>query len=169
MTLIIEDGTGLANAEAYASVAYCDQYHSDRGNTLWATDMTTDQKEQSIRRAADFMSQTYRTKWLGFRRHSTQALDWPRVGVVVDKFVVVLDSVVPDDIKKANAELAFKGAFGDLNTDQTQGVIRKKVDGIEIEFDKNSPQTKKILSALGMLTQYLSGGGSSVLIGINRV
>ena len=43
MSLIVEDGTGLAGAESYVSVTDADTYHDKRGNTAWAT-LTTAQK-----------------------------------------------------------------------------------------------------------------------------
>jgi hypothetical protein len=36
MALIVEDGTGLANAESYVSVADATTYHANIGNTAWA-------------------------------------------------------------------------------------------------------------------------------------
>ena len=35
MALIVEDGTGLANAESYVSVADATTYHTNYGNTAW--------------------------------------------------------------------------------------------------------------------------------------
>lgn len=34
--LIVEDGTGIANADSYVSVAEADAYHVAFGNDLWA-------------------------------------------------------------------------------------------------------------------------------------
>ena len=52
MSLVVEDGTGKADAESYISVADADTYHSNRGNTDWAA-LTTTEKEQLLRGATD--------------------------------------------------------------------------------------------------------------------
>lgn len=36
MAFVVEDGSGIANANAYITVAYADEYFSDRGNADWA-------------------------------------------------------------------------------------------------------------------------------------
>ena len=46
MTLIVEDGTGLANAESYVSVADATTYHANIGNTAWAAITSDATKEQ---------------------------------------------------------------------------------------------------------------------------
>ena len=77
MSLNVETGTGASNSESYASVTNADTYHSNRGNSLWAT-LTTPEKEQALRRATDYMEQVYRKRWKGVRVNATQALSFPR-------------------------------------------------------------------------------------------
>ena len=78
MSLIVEDGTGRADAESYASVSVADAYHTARGNTAWAALATTALKEAALRKATDYLGQTYGLRWKGYRMTTTQALDWPR-------------------------------------------------------------------------------------------
>ena len=82
MSLIVEDGTGLANAESLCSVADADTIHAARGNTAWAA-LTTPQKEQNLRKGTDYMTGKYTTLRAGYRRLATQALDWPREDVPI--------------------------------------------------------------------------------------
>lgn len=77
MALIVEDGTGLPDAEAYASVAFCDDYFAARGNTAWAA-MGTPTKEAALRLGCDYMEAVYAQQWAGRRTSATQALSWPR-------------------------------------------------------------------------------------------
>ena len=35
MSLVVEDGSGKSNANAYVSLEDCDGYHADMGNTAW--------------------------------------------------------------------------------------------------------------------------------------
>ena len=156
MALIVEDGTGLTNSECYCDVAFADLYHSNRGNTLWAT-LSTNEKEQAIRRSADFMIEFYRSAWQGVRVLTTQAMDWPRNNVVIDQITTVASNIVPLEVKQANAALSFTAAQGELLPDQSQGVLRKKVDVIEIEYDINSSQTPRYKAIDALLAPYLLG------------
>ena len=72
MALITEDGTGRADAESYCSVAAADAHHAARGAAAWAA-LTTEAKEQALRRATDYMGQIYGPLWAGHRSLPTQA------------------------------------------------------------------------------------------------
>lgn len=159
MALVVENGTGLSNAESYVSVAGADTRMSNLGNTNWTT-LTTVEKEQALRRATVYMAQAYRERWAGNRHTTTQALDWPRNSVVVDGFVVIESNVVPADVANACADLAFKAAAGDLNADIERAVIREKVGPLETEYSAHSPQTVRYRAIDMLLAPYLTGGGA---------
>src|SRR5438874_13139048 len=112
MSLIVETGAGLADAESYASVAAADTRMAALGLTNWAT-LTTTEREQALRRSTQYIEQAYRARWVGRRVHLTQALSWPRGWVMVDGFPVNAD-VVPTEVANACIDLAFKAAAGDL-------------------------------------------------------
>lgn len=76
MPLIVEDGTGRANADAYVSVAEADAYFTSR-NTAWAA-FSNDGREAAIRFATSWIDDTYIGLWKGSRVVETQALAWPR-------------------------------------------------------------------------------------------
>lgn len=102
--MIVEDGTGLADADALIDVAYADAYHAARGNA-WAG--TTTEKEQAIVKATDYM----RTMaWIGSPLTDTQALPWPRFGYGI-----------PDAIKRACAEYALRARASALEDDEAAG------------------------------------------------
>lgn len=161
MTLIVEDGTGLATAESYVSVADAGTRHTNLGNTAWTgTDAV---KEAALRRATQFMLQRYRGRWQGTRINSTQALDWPRSWVVVDGYAVDAD-IVPVDVANACADLALKALSETLNADLERGVVRDKVGPLETEYDAYSPQAKRYPAIDQALAPYLAGGGMSRLV-----
>jgi hypothetical protein len=164
MSLIVEDGTGLSNAESYCSVAYADTRHANNGMTVW-TLLSTDEKEQALRRATQYMLSAYRQRWTGYRVKvdPMQALDWPRYGVEVDHFPVHFDTV-PADIQNACADLALKAGAGDLAPDLSQGVIREKVGPIETEYNRGSPQFTRYRAIDMMLAPYLTGGSSRAVL-----
>lgn len=158
MTLITENGTGLANAESYISVADADARHAAFGNTAWAT-FDTSAKEVALRQSTSYMVQAYRERWAGCRVNSTQALDWPRYGVVVDGYSVASDSV-PTDIANACADLALKASTAPLAPDIERAIIRDKTGPLETEWSPYASQVTRYRAIDGMLSPYLTGGGA---------
>lgn len=158
MALVHETGAGLANAESYISVADADARQTALGNTNWG-DLTTDEKEQALRRATSFMEQAYRTRWVGQRLSIEQALSWPRYDVCVDGFYVE-STTVPVDVANACADLALKAAAADLNADLTRSVVRKKIGPLETEYDRNSPQSIRYRAVDMALAPYLKGSSA---------
>jgi hypothetical protein len=168
MTIIVEDGTGLANAESYVSVVDANTYHSKIGNDAW-NDLDTSVKEQLLRKATDYMVAQYRLQYAGYRRYSTQSLDWPRLYVpLIDSlsanvFPQYVDfDIVPTTVKNACAELALKSYTAILMQDLTQGVIREKVDVIEVEYDKYSPQQTRYAQIDAMLSVFFKQQGNDM-------
>lgn len=162
MTLVVEDGTAKANAESYISVTDADTYFANRGYTLWAT-MSTNEKEQALRRSTDYMLQVYRLKWKGSRASATQALDWPRGQVVLDDSGISYPgNEVPQEVRNACAELAFKAAGGDLAPDIGQRTLREKVDVIEVEYDRYSPQFTQYRAIDNLLAPFLKDVGGAI-------
>jgi hypothetical protein len=102
MALIVEDGTGKADAQSYVDVAGADAYHAARGNAAWATSTAEDgtattrpaeEREAALLRATAFIDATYRDRFPGYRaRGRAQALEWPRVGAF---------TLVPDNGRSA--------------------------------------------------------------------
>lgn len=147
----VEDGTGVATANAYITLADADSYHEARGNSTWMAAKDED-REYAIVKGADYMTQRYRRRWKGIRTNATQALDWPRAGVLTEDFFepeseprpalfpgltyVVDENSVPKEIKNANAELALRALSDDLNPDLERGgqVKRLKAGPAEIEY-----------------------------------
>lgn len=173
MSLIVEDGTGLSNAESYISVADASTRHANNGMTNWAT-LSTTEMEAALRRATTYMEQAYRERWKGLRLHmrvggsgqqleETQALSWPRWDVMVDGFPVS-PNIVPTEVANACADLALKAAAGDLNLDLTRGVITEKVGPIETQYDRYSPQNVRYRSIDMMLAPFLKSSGANAML-----
>lgn len=157
--LIVEDGTGLANAESYVSVADADARHAALGNTSWTGADAV--KEAALRRATEFLEQSYRNRWKGTRRSREQALSWPRYGASVDGYDVS-STVVPVEVANACADLALRSLADDLNPDTPRAVIREKVGPLETEYDPNSPQGTRYRSVDMALSAFLKGSGAMV-------
>lgn len=164
MTLIVETGTAAADSEAYASVAYCDAYHASIGNVAWAA-LSTELKEQALRRATMFMSQMYRSSWKGTRVNSTQALDWPRYNVQLPDLGfanVIMPDVVPVLVQQASAELALIASTTTLNPSTTQRVESEQVGPIKVVYDNTSPQTVQYPAVRDILQPLLLSGNGTM-------
>jgi hypothetical protein len=182
MSIIIEDGSGKADSEAYVSVADATSYHALRGNASWAV-LTEAQCEQALRKATDYMTQVYRLRWDGSRVNGVQALDFPRAFVKMpDYFYSNLDGFtgisgnyyfpndeVPQEVKNACAELALKSISGELAPDLERSVVKEKIDVIEIEYDKNAVQYTRYRAIDNMLAPFLNGGSSGTFRKVVRV
>ena len=157
MALIVEDGSGVENADSYLSVADADSHHADRGNAGWAGDGAA--KEAALRKATDYLGQTYRLRWLGARADAGQALDWPRTGLGA-----IGGGVVPDEVRRAAAELALVALGAELNPPLARGgrVKREKVGPIESEFEDGAPGRTRYPAIDGMLAPLLARAGRLV-------
>lgn len=160
MTLIVEDGTGLANAESYASVTDANTRLGNLGYTNWTT-LTTTEREQALRRATEYMEQAYRGRWKGTKLLRAQALSWPRYGAEADGWDIN-STTVPADVVNACIDLAFKAAAGDLNADLSRAVIREKVGPLETEYAAYGTEATRYRAIDMALSPYLAGGGATV-------
>ncbi len=79
--IVVEDGTGLANANSYASEAMFVTYCSDRAITIPNGDVRA-----ALIRATQYIESAYRGRWAGSRTkyRGLQSLSWPRYGAYVD-------------------------------------------------------------------------------------
>lgn len=167
--LVVEDGTAKPNADSYISVADAATYHTDRGRgDAWDA---IDDPEAALRKATDYMVQTYRPRWKGYRKDGAQSLDWPRTFVYLEPFVhgivgtypfLVPETIVPDEVKRACAEYALIAASTPLAPNLERGIAREKIGPIDTEFDKSSPEYTRYRAMDMMLRPYLTGGGANV-------
>jgi len=164
-TLIVEDGTEVANADAYATLVYIADYHDKNGNTAWAAITNDATREGYVRKATAYMTQMYIERWKGYRVTSTQPLDWPRAWVELPASVFggyVDQSTIPNEVKNACAELALKASTDSLMPDQTQNVKEEIVGPITIKYSEFSAQAVRYSSVDAILSPYLNSSGVSV-------
>jgi hypothetical protein len=159
VALVVEDGTGKADAESFITLAAATTRHANLGNAAWAAAATDAVREAALRRATVFMEQAYRERWQGYRRTNTQALSWPRWWVSIDNFPVDPDSV-PVEVANACADLALAALTDDLNPTLTRGVRRKKIGPLETEYDPYSPQGSRRPAIDMALSPFLKGSSA---------
>src|ERR1043166_5026891 len=80
LVLIKEDGTGLANANAYANAADGDAYHDGHLYASTWTAASTGNKEKALVMATRLIDGSY--QFNGVKSSGAQSLQWPRFGAI---------------------------------------------------------------------------------------
>ena len=148
--MVVEDGTGLSNADSFVSVAYADTYFTTRGVSSWAS-LTN--KEALLIKATDYIEAVYSESWKGVTLNDTQSLSFPRI---IDDA-----TVYPDRLLKAVCELALKANSGDLLVDVEQRTIEEKVDVISVKYAEYSDQKTQYSMVYGLISPYLLSTGAN--------
>ena len=127
---------GSATANAYVTLAVADQYHEDRPavGTTWsgATDAV---KNAAILFATKLMDALW--DWTGNAVDGTQALTWPRSGMVDRNGYAIDTDVIPTELQCATAEYARQLIADDRAGDsdvETQGITSLKAGSIALTF-----------------------------------
>ena len=157
MALIVENGSQVAGAESYASVADASTYFTARANAAWAALASDALREAALRQACDYIEAVYGLRWKGERVAITQALSWPRDGVVVDG-VELSTTAIPAALMRANIELALKASAGELLSDQGAQVISETVGPISVTYAAGARQATRYAYVENMLAGLLDGG-----------
>lgn len=113
MAFIVETGAGLADANAYLSVADFKSYHDDRGNVYTGSNDTA--ISQAIVQATDYIERRFGPRFVGVRASDIQALSWPREDAVYPDGREALN--VPKEVGYATAEYAFRALTAPLAPD----------------------------------------------------
>lgn len=171
MALIVEDGSGLATAESYISVADATAYFALRGNASWATIASDTIREQLLRQATDYMEGYYGQAWKGLRVGLTQALSWPRADVELPdvggqftgsyQFVFPYNQV-PKDVATACADLALLSLAGPLAPDMEPLIKSEKTDVLETVWADGSPPYTIYRGVAMKLAKWLNRVGNTV-------
>lgn len=136
MALVVEDGTGLAQADSYISVEQADTYMTRMGHDAWVT-AAQDDKEKALRQATQYVDSRYRYKNQPLKPE--QSLEWPRIGL-------------PWPIKRvvdATCELAIRALTANLYADvaPTDAVKSETIGPISTVYQesKNGGQVQYVL------------------------
>lgn len=165
MALVTEDGSGKSNADAYVTLAECDAYHANLGNTDWDIDAedaaNVAKRENAIKKATAFIDARYGGRFKGVRSTAEQALLFPRDGIS-DNDGYVLENV-PTAVRRATCEAALKLFLGtDLMPDLDRGgkVISETVGPISTTYSSGAPAGTRFEMIESILRGCLNGGAS---------
>lgn len=130
--IIVEDGSGVTNANSFVNVEDARAYAEARGTELPADD---DEVASMLIRASDYL-EAQECRYQGKRTSSSQALAWPRTGVLLNCDALP-SNVIPKSLIAAQVQLAMAINAGfDLqpNVSPQDYVTREKVGPIETEY-----------------------------------
>ena len=77
VTIIVEDGTRIANANSFLSLADANTFFEGHTNAAAWTAATDDQKKAALVTATRLLDSYF--QFIGFKTSDSQALQWPRV------------------------------------------------------------------------------------------
>ena len=156
MALVVEDGTIVAVANTYVTVAELDSFAALRGVTLPATEP---EKEVLIIKAADYI-ESFRDRFQGSKVSQSQPMQWPRYDVTIDGFEIASDEI-PQDLKTAQLQAAIEvNAGADLQEPTGKAIKREKVDVIEVEYEAGGSTVAQSFPAVdASLDALLSNAG----------
>lgn len=172
MALVVEDGTGKANADSYVSLDDAAAYATSKGLTFPVSGADATPAEQALRRATTWIDGRYRSRFTGYRKQlRDQALEWPRLNAfdAVECATSVIDpDSVPVEIVQATVEAAVreKASPGSLSPDVTTGKIKKsfRAGQIAVEYAVGSGtawEQRPVVDVIDGILAPLLGGSSS--------
>lgn len=166
LVLTVEDGTGLADANTYASVATGDAYHEGH---LYASAWDTAApalKEKALVMATRLIDEFF--QFNGVKRRGSQSLQWPRRDcpdpdndsaaalLPAGRGAFLDEASVPVVVVNAACELARELLKADRTTDPDgEGLRNMSIEGaMSIEFDKDDRRKALTLRVQVMLGKY---------------
>lgn len=158
MALVVENGDGLANADAYVTVQEARSYITDNypDEIIPALDATV---EAAIRRATRFIDSF---SFVGYPTNGrTQSLAWPRTNVYDVRQDRISINEVPREVRRATCEAVIRElrAPGSLQPDfvASDRVVREKVGPIETQY-ANSSSNRPDVPAINVYLRGLTSG-----------
>ncbi|MBY0473733.1 MAG: hypothetical protein K2Q13_01580 [Nitrosomonas sp.] len=167
MALIVEDGTGMADANSYESVENADAYFSARGITEWSG-------IQAVKQAALIVGTEYiNIKWRGrlkgkLQFPDTQALLFPRINLYDEEGRAL--SGLPRDLRAACCEYALISISQVLmpnpTVDSSGRILIEESEGTGPLTETKKYQVGYLLTrpypkADSLMTVFLQGSGSA--------
>lgn len=172
--LIVEDGTGVDDAESLASVEDLDDFWAKNGSPSTVTGATDVAKAAALRKATREWVVPYSRRLRGGVQYLTQRLPWPRLGSYDDEGRVVASGTVPQDFKDATCLVAGEILAGlpILVSEVDRGqVVRETRKGVGFEKTTEyaagsggGSSRRRIPAAEALIYPYVDGGESEVYL-----
>ena len=159
MSLIIETGFVVPNANSYVTIAEARAFAIARGVTLSAVDTVV---EKNCIIAIDYL-ESFRNRFKGYKIGFAQGLQFPRVSILIDNYWLGYNTI-PPMLKNAQCQLVIELHNGiDLTPSAADGkfLVREKIDVIENEWAHGGsmlPTLTKFEQFLAPLLKPSTGG-----------
>jgi len=154
---------GGTTTNSYITVAEYEAFWTERNATISGN---TAAKESELVKAADYINRSY--TFVGEQQYRYQAMVWPRLtGIYLVKDFPIDPDVIPQDIKDAQAELAYiihQGTNVFATVEGGAKVREKNKAGpveTEVEFT-NFRETPRFVAIEGLLSPYTIYGGAQL-------
>lgn len=150
MTIVVEDGSIVANANSYVSEADLTTYATDRGIVI------VGEEDELLIQAMDYLEQQ---NFIGIKWTSTQSLQWPRADVIIDGYYQNVEDI-PQLLINAQCEiaLAIDAGNGPL-IDLPRAVKRQRVGELEVEYAEGTSSLVTNRKVSNALKKLIVGGG----------
>lgn len=150
-TLVVEDGTGLSDANVYSSMEDSDTYHESVGHTAWAAGASSPDtlRIQAKIRGAAYIDRKYAGQWPGTRLNGrSQSMAWPREDAYDQEGELIADDSVPREVIHAAYEAEWREFQepGSLSPDVTpsQQVLSERVGSIAVTYSDTTSLSASI-------------------------
>ena len=158
MSLIVETGTKVTNANTYITLDEYKAWLSSRGHDAPADDSAG---EIEILKAMDYLQEL---NWAGSRVSREQPLEFPRYDLYhKDSSYNVLSDEIPKDLKDAQIEIAYRMREGFDPAEQVdRNISREQVDSLSISYANGSSDAVTIHNiprAYRLIRHFLASSG----------
>jgi hypothetical protein len=152
MALVVENNTGMANADSYVSVADFRAYATNRGIET-VGDLSDDEAEQKLRQGFDYVNSQW--GYTSIPKSNDQAGEFPRVDLS-DGMGRIFNSV-PNRVKQAQCAAAIEAISGALFTTADRGgkVKSESVGPISVTYEDGAPIGKTISEVERLLMPFI--------------
>ena len=151
---IIEDGTGIEDANAYVDIEIVEKYlNSDR--LAQFNDLSDENKEAAIIAGTQLVDISF--EWIGNRRSLEQGLNWPRTDAELHGFTI---EGIPPAVKKATCEAVWLSMTEDslFSNENNREVSRERIEGaVDISYVNPKDRDKKTITRFEILDRILWG------------
>jgi len=162
--MIVEDGTGIADADSYVTLNDAIEYCTDRGLTFAASPSALG--EAALIRASTAIDARYSSSYPGDRTNGRgQGLQWPRTGAYDSDGWLIPEDEIPIEVFNATVEAAVR-EFASPNSmmpDLERGgeIQSIRAGSVGITYSSNASAKTEFTLIDGIMANVLSGMGGS--------
>jgi hypothetical protein len=153
VSIIIENGTVVDDANSYVTEQELIDYAEIRGVTIDAGDA-----ESLLIRAMDYIESL---DYIGYKHIDIQPLQWPRDEVYIDTYYINRETI-PQELKNGQmaTAIAIQEDNGPLQT-VPRNIKREKAGVVEVEYMTSAPSLQINRTINAALRKILRAGGAS--------